>query len=69
MYCSDQDFAEWAFGAKTWSSFMVFDLDCLDLMEAWNALHGDEFKLDGDDSIMESMAKMKTIWENRDEVL
>jgi hypothetical protein len=66
MYCTDTDFANWAFGADLWSKFMVHDADVIDLMEDWNKLHGDLLRLDGGDSIKESCVKMKKLYEEHE---
>lgn len=63
IYCSDEEFATWAFGESNWNKFMVLELDVIDLMNAWNELHGDEIRLQGDECILGSMEKMKLLWE------
>ena len=50
-------FIKWAFG----------DSECFplcDLMEKWNNLHGDLYKLNGDNSVVKDMVKMLNIWQS-----
>ena len=65
-YCLDQDFALWAFGEDTWTNFVIYEACILDLMHQWNLLHSDLMKLDGDEPIINSMAKMKDHYNKRD---
>jgi len=60
----DHDFAVWAFGENTWVGYLVFDKDGIDLMNAWNKLHGDKLMLDPTGGVAEDMEKMKQIWRN-----
>lgn len=63
MYCTDTDFANWAFGHDLWSKFMVHDADVIDLMDTWNDLHGHLLRLKGNELIMDSCQKMKKHYE------
>lgn len=63
--CSDQEFAEWAFGKSTWNAFLKCDAHSLDLMESWNVLHGKDLLLSPDMCILDSMKLMKKLWEKR----
>jgi hypothetical protein len=59
----DQDFAEWAFGKEGWEAFVSNERKTpLFLAEAWNKLHGDLFKIDLEQPIMETLEKMKEEW-------
>jgi hypothetical protein len=58
----DHDFAMWAFG-DTWLEYMAYKKVGFDLMESWNRNHGDLLLLRGNDEILESMAKMKELYE------
>lgn len=63
--CSDEDFAKWAFGEKVWNEFMTYDMDTIDLMRAWNERHGENLWLEENDLILNSMGKMKQIYEKQ----
>lgn len=60
-YISDHDFAIWAFG-DVWHEFLLYEKDSIDLMEAWNYRHADLLLLNPEDTIFESMEKMKNSW-------
>lgn len=59
--CIDHDFAMWAFG-ETWIDFLTYDADNMDLMNAWNRLHGEKMLLNPAGLIHENMKTMKQIW-------
>ena len=63
MYCSDTDFAHWAFGKDNWIDFLDYTIDTPILMEKWNELHSDLLLLHGHEPIQESLAKMKQLYE------
>lgn len=65
MYCSDEDFALWAFG-DVWHAFMVLERDHNDLKNAWNKRHGDLMKIEDDDLIRDSLDKMKEFYQQRE---
>ena len=67
IYWSEEDFACWAFGKYTWDKFITYDADVIDLMHQWNLLHGDLFKLHGDEPIINSMERMRELYNKRDE--
>jgi hypothetical protein len=46
---------------------MVYERDVIDLMHAWNDLHGDELLIKEDDSLSKSIRNMKKIWEGINE--
>lgn len=58
----DEDFALWAFG-DAWQGFLAFDYDAVDLVHAWNDLHGDTYRVEETDVISESLEAMKEIYE------
>lgn len=58
----DEDFALWAFG-DTWYGFLVLDNDSRDLLNAWNDLHGDVYRVEETDIISESIEEMREIYE------
>lgn len=63
-FIKDQAFAEWAFG-YAWNDFMVYEADCMDLLNAWNKLHGDLMQVMPEDGIVESCDKMKAFYEEQ----
>ena len=65
-FCKDEDFAKWAFGGDMWNEFMTYDMDTIDLMKAWNERHGNELILKEDDLILDTMGKMKQIFERKE---
>ncbi len=63
--CIDEKFALWAFG-DVWNKYVVYEKDSTDLMDSWNARHGYLLKLTQDMGVVESMDKMKKLWEKHD---
>ncbi len=55
-YKEHREFREWAFGDG--------DFDLRDAPRIWNNLHGDKFKLDGSDQIVDSLTRMIEIWKS-----
>ena len=64
-YCIDEDFAHWAFGRETWNKFLIWEADSIDLMNAWNELHGHLYLLREIDEVEKSMKDMKEIYEQQ----
>jgi len=62
LIVSDQDFALWAFG-PVWEAYLLYEADYTDLMLAWNSRHGDWFRLKDTDNVIETMKRMKQIYE------
>ena len=54
-------FSIWAFG-DVWDEFLIGEKDAINLMQAWNELHGDLLLLHEYDAGSHSMAKMKELW-------
>ena len=65
LYCSDPDFAEWAFGKGTWDAFMVLEADVIDLIHAWNKLHGTDLLIEEEEAIPISLKKMNTLYKEK----
>lgn len=60
----EDEFATWAFGDK-WSQWKVGNANSMDLMNAWNAVHGSLLLLHEDGDILEDMKRMKKLYEAR----
>jgi hypothetical protein len=56
-YSEIEKFATWAFGSE--ASFLV---DGVEFIEAWNRLHGKEFKVYGEDMVIPTTLKMIALW-------
>lgn len=52
----EEDFAEWAFGEKYRS------MDCQEMLDSWNALHGNLVKFNGDGRIVNDVETMVEVW-------
>lgn len=63
IYTTDENFANWAFGEDLWAEFLISHAEPIDLLIAWNRRHGDLLLVEEDDLIIESMEKMKKLWE------
>jgi hypothetical protein len=55
----NNDFCEWAFGYSTKDPVWR---DGIDLMQAWNKIHGDVLVLDLDGDMYEDLMKMEALW-------
>lgn len=62
MIVTEDEWAKWAFSPLTWEAFLVCDADTVDLMEAWNRLHGNLMKLDENSSIAYGIDRMKQFY-------
>lgn len=58
----DHGFGKWAFG-DTWAAFLCLDRDCVDLVNAWNEMHGQKHQLKTSDGIWDSMVIMHRLWD------
>jgi hypothetical protein len=63
-YCTDEDFALWAFGEEAWHKFLAYKCDHNGLKDAWNERHGDLLYVDASHIILESLKKMKEAYKN-----
>lgn len=58
----EYEMAVWCFGQDTWNGFLFNEKDSMDLLQAWNKLHGDLLLLHEYDAVNNSMARMKEFW-------
>ena len=57
----DHDFAMWAFG-ETWIKYLMWDVNELHLINAWNELHPGKIRLNPFSDLPEAMQQMKRLW-------
>ena len=59
----DYHFAKWAFGDDVWFRYLTDECDPVDVMDAWNNLHSDIFRIEHYSSLFEDMGRMRQAYE------
>ena len=52
-----EEFGKWAFGKQICEEYVD-----IDVVEKWNELHGDVFRIHDDNSMMKDIIKMVILW-------
>ena len=62
----DDEFKLWAFGGQTFAKYLMLENDTLDLILAWNDLHGEEtgIWLEDLEDFRQMLPMMKVYWGN-----